>query len=803
MADHIEEIGIVIKADGTVELANGMKLSGDQVGRLATHLDKLSGSAATADKGLKQAGATARQTAGNMAAAGREIGQAGAALASGNWQSAARNLASAAVEARVLGPTMLAAGIAIGTVAAGVGAVALAAYQGMKAERELNDALVLTGNHAGVVTGQIDAMGSSIAKSIKGKVSDSREILASLVATGKFTQESIQEVGAAAQLLARFSGQSGEQVVKHFAGMAGGVAKGAAEMNEKYHFLTLAQWKHIEALEKAGKGQEAMRVLSEALSKHLGGDMTRNLGTLEKAVDSVARAWDGFWESVKGIGKEKSLDQLMAESTARLAQFQPPNRPISLQDVSSRRAASDLAAQQRDAESRAAESSINHGLWRRGEIGRRNVDEAGARQAAEDKAIAAAAAKAAKAAGGGGRAPDNIAERYMDQLKRQLRELSGETSTYADAVAYLALNKARFDKDQHQSVLLTAQEIDQKRQEIDLKRQKRDVDQAELRYLEQEGIARERAHDAWLDWQADQRQAARDREFEISLIGKTAEEVSKLTIRYQAEMTAKRALQGAISAHAEGHISDQELARRQRDIEDRKNTEIAQRNTLAAEQYKPGWEKMLQGWRDTNQLMADAYNTTMEGMLRNGEDAWVEFVRTGKFNARSLVDGVISEFARLEYRKFMAGSMGSGGGLQGLIQMIGRAFGMPSDRGFGTGPNFGSQDLGLFFHSGGVVGGAPTFSRPVNPAVFANAPRFHGGGLVAGEVPIIAQRGEGVFTREQMAALQPAGRSQPVVFAPVIHIDARTDRGEVEQLVTRAMKASQADLIEQMNRRQM
>jgi len=49
-------------------------------------------------------------------------------------------------------------------------------------------------------------------------------------------------------------------------------------------------------------------------------------------------------------------------------------------------------------------------------------------------------------------------------------------------------------------------------------------------------------------------------------------------------------------------------------------------------------------------------------------------------------------------------------------------------------------------HAGGMVGSEPTFIRYVHPAYFDDAPRFHSGGIAGDEVPIIAKRGEGVFT---------------------------------------------------------
>lgn len=57
-------------------------------------------------------------------------------------------------------------------------------------------------------------------------------------------------------------------------------------------------------------------------------------------------------------------------------------------------------------------------------------------------------------------------------------------------------------------------------------------------------------------------------------------------------------------------------------------------------------------------------------------------------------------------------------------------------------------------HTGGIIGNSPLPVRMVNAAVLANAVRLHGGGMIKhDEVPAILQKGEGVFTAEQMSAL--------------------------------------------------
>lgn len=74
--------------------------------------------------------------------------------------------------------------------------------------------------------------------------------------------------------------------------------------------------------------------------------------------------------------------------------------------------------------------------------------------------------------------------------------------------------------------------------------------------------------------------------------------------------------------------------------------------------------------------------------------------------------------------------------------------------------------ISMIFHTGGIVGETSRPGRMVSAGLFAGAPRFHTGGLVAGEVPIIARKGEAVFTPEQMTnadrliqATQDGGRA--------------------------------------------
>ncbi|MDP3793610.1 MAG: phage tail length tape measure family protein, partial [Candidatus Uhrbacteria bacterium] len=263
--------------------------------------------------------ADASKAAGSAAAeSARGVGQLAGELARGDFKGAAMNVGELALSSQMLTGTMVGVAGVIGAVAVGLGALAYAAYEGAEEERKLNDTLILTGNYAGMVAGQLDTMASSLARNLNSSVSDSRAQLAGLTATGKFTVMSLEEVAAAAQLVARFTGQSTDQVTPQFASMGDGVADWAAKTNSRYHIQSIETFRYIKQLEEQGRAQDAMRVTSEALSRHLGGDLTNNLGTLQKAWKGVSDWAKDAWSAMMGLGKTETTQEKIDSITARL-----------------------------------------------------------------------------------------------------------------------------------------------------------------------------------------------------------------------------------------------------------------------------------------------------------------------------------------------------------------------------------------------------------------------------------------------------------------------------------------------------
>ena len=106
------------------------------------------------------------------------------------------------------------------------------------------------------------------------------------------------------------------------------------------------------------------------------------------------------------------------------------------------------------------------------------------------------------------------------------------------------------------------------------------------------------------------------------------------------------------------------------------------------------------------------------------------FITTGKASFSDFANAIISDLTRIIIRQSITQPL-----MNGLSSYFGFAMA----------------------HTGGIVGADNLALKSASPLAFAGAPRFHSGGIVGDEVPIIAKRGEGVFTREQMKALGDNG----------------------------------------------
>ena len=195
-----------------------------------------------------------------------------------------------------------------------------------------------------------------------------------------------------------------------------------------------------------------------------------------------------------------------------------------------------------------------------------------------------------------------------------------------------------------------------------------------------------------------------------------------------------------------------------------------------AEAAKTGWAAAVATLADYAAKARDIgtdIGQTLVGAFQSAENAVAEFVKTGKFDFRSLVTSMIADLAKLAARRFMLGPIANS-----LSGALGGAGGLFAD----------------ILHSGGTVGLAG--GRRMVPAMaFANAPRMHSGGwagLKPDEVPAILQRGERVLSRREASGYGQGQSSAPTVNVTIMSRDAesfRQSRTQVAADIARAVSA--------------
>ncbi len=163
---------------------------------------------------------------------------------------------------------------------------------------------------------------------------------------------------------------------------------------------------------------------------------------------------------------------------------------------------------------------------------------------------------------------------------------------------------------------------------------------------------------------------------------------------------------------------------------------------------------VIRALRDYGKEAGDAarqFEDVTSSALRASEDAWVNWARTGKLSVADFFSTLEDAALRAAYRLLIFKPLESF--LEGLIEGFSLDFSRSSG---GTtappildAPAYGTGGFAVA-HGGGVIGVTPLPRRSVDPLVFEGAPRFHGGGLVPGEVPVIAKPGEVIGWPEQM-----------------------------------------------------
>jgi phage-related minor tail protein len=691
-------------------------------------------------------------------------------------------------------------GVAVGAVAAVVGSFGLAAMQGQQEAAALARSLQLTGNFAGMASGQFSGMARDVAATSGASIGSTRELLQALVSTGEVGPQAIGAVTAAAARLAKVSGATAQDVAQDFAGMARNVTAWAVEHNRQYNFLTKAEYDQVKALQDHGRAQEAMVLVADKLDKALK-DRQPELSALGKLWDELGNKASAAWSAMKGIGVADTTQDKLAKAAKELAGF----------DANMPQAAGGMVSEERLAAIRARRQALAQSMFdlmRQADREGTNTLAAADKLAKEKQKIEDDASGKAAALANAGIDARLARERSASAL--QLAAIAGDQqrldaiykSGLASAATYTSerialINRdadAQADKVRAEIAAESARPADtevaraQKTSKlIALQGQLQQVQIDAVRRVTQAQIegdqaalesARARAQ-AWADtWKAAQDQvrglqdANADRA--IGLIQDPAAQAQARAAR--ANALAQRQLATSLIdptnqrdiAQAGGDTARASLMQQQIDALGKATADsIELNNKELGEKLKPQWQKNLDAWRDNNRLMAESWDELMNGVQRNAEDAFVQFATTGKLSVKGLVQDALAQLARLQFRQFAGGMQDGGGGLLGSL--LGSA---------------GSLLGGLF--GGGRATGGPVSAGGMY-LVGESGPELLRMGPMGGSV--IPGQSMGRMLAAAGAAV--AGTTVALSLPTSIQIDARSDQAQVLQAVTAGMAASE------------
>lgn len=206
--------------------------------------------------------------------------------------------------------------LAVGGLAGALGTLAVAFYQGEEESKKFNNAMILTGGYAGISEQRFNGLARSISNNYNAAIGNVREAMQQLVASGQFTNVSLQSVASTVTRIASLSGQTAAEVASSLIPSLDGSANSARKLNETYHFLTIEQYKYIELLNEQGKTQEAIKYTTEALNKQLEAQSS-HLGYIEKLWKGVKNAASDFWDWAKSIGREEDPTVALLNAQAK------------------------------------------------------------------------------------------------------------------------------------------------------------------------------------------------------------------------------------------------------------------------------------------------------------------------------------------------------------------------------------------------------------------------------------------------------------------------------------------------------
>ncbi|WBN04924.1 phage tail tape measure protein [Klebsiella michiganensis] len=181
--------------------------------------------------------------------------------------------------------------IIVGGFATALTAVSVAAWQAEQANRSLYRAITITGGTSATTTAQLWKMADEIGDSTNASTASVAEVLARIAGTGKYSTEQLRIVAKTSQQWSQVMEDDAARIEAAFGSIAKSPVKALAELNKEYNFLSVAQLRHIDELERT-KGKQA--AVTEGMKL-----FADTMGERMQQIDDASTPLEQMWDNIK------------------------------------------------------------------------------------------------------------------------------------------------------------------------------------------------------------------------------------------------------------------------------------------------------------------------------------------------------------------------------------------------------------------------------------------------------------------------------------------------------------------------
>lgn len=261
----------------------------------------------------EQAGLSMLSLGLNTQYARRELMTLGREALSGNFSRLPTTFGSLVAHSNIMALALNPVVIGIVALTAAAGLFTLAFIKGAEEMEKMNTVLAVTNNYAGMTTGTMRELAQQVSDTGSLTVGVTKQIVGQLVESGRIGAGSIGIISRVAQDYAAATGKDIDKVGGDLVKLFNDPAKGAAELNQQMHFLSTTQLDHIKHLQDIGQLDQAQLELAHALADFLP-HLADRLGILGRAWDAVKKSASEGWDAMLAVGRDKTAEEKLKDA---------------------------------------------------------------------------------------------------------------------------------------------------------------------------------------------------------------------------------------------------------------------------------------------------------------------------------------------------------------------------------------------------------------------------------------------------------------------------------------------------------